>query len=105
LIALQDESYPCTLRLDIEAGYNTFSKEISIDDSGSWDVTDWDEFVWDWVDTVIKEIRVGKKVSRIKLKISHNRPNEKMTIYGFAAYYKTKKPRGSKYGISDIEIV
>jgi hypothetical protein len=105
LIAQQDESHGCTIRLDIEAGYNTYAKEIVIDESGSWDITNWDEFVWDWVDTVIKEIKIGKKVNRIRIKISHEALDEVMTIYGFAAYYKSKKPRGSKYGISDIEIV
>ena len=105
LIAQQDESHGCTVRLDIEAGYNTYAKEIVIDESGSWDITNWDEFVWDWVDTVIKEIKIGKKVNRIRIKISHEALDEVMTIYGFAAYYKSKKPRGSKYGISDIEIV
>ena len=102
LVALQDPAYPCTVRLDIEAGYETYSKLVSLDESGSWDTGDWDEVMWDWVDTVIKEIRIGKKLTRVRIKISHNGLGEKMTIYGFAAYYKNKKPRGSKNGISDI---
>jgi len=105
LMALQDVTYACTVRLDIEAGYTTFSKSVSLNESGSWDISDWDEFSWDWVDTVIKEIRIGKNVSRLKIKLSHSAINEGMIIYGFAAYYKIKKPRGSKYGISDIEII
>lgn len=103
LLALQDEQHSSTVRLDIEAGYSSFHKLISIDESGSWDVGEWDEVVWDWVDTVIKEIRIGQKLTRIRLKISHEALDEVMTIYGFAAFYKTKKPRGSRNGVIDIE--
>lgn len=105
LVALQESAYPCTLRVYIEAGYYTFIKDISLDDSGSWDTNNWDEALWDWVDVVIKEIRIGKDLTRLKVKISHEALNEKMTIYGFAAYYKTKKPKGARYGISDIPTV
>lgn len=102
LIALQETSYPCKLILDVEAGYNKVSKEIVLDESGSWDITNWDEVLWDWVDVVTKEIRIGKKATRVKITLSHSRVGEKMTIYGFAVYYKSKKPRGTRNGISDI---
>lgn len=105
LVALQDEEHRSTVRLDILAGYDAFHKLISLDESGAWDVGKWDEVVWDWVGTVIKEIRIGKKLTRIQLKISHEALDEVMTIYGFAALYKDKKPRGSRDGIKDIDEV
>jgi hypothetical protein len=103
LIALQDEEHRSTVRLDIDAGYASYHKLVSLDESGSWDVGNWGEVVWDWVDTVIKEIRIGKKLTRIRLKISHEAVDEVMTIYGFAAFYKTKKPRGSRNGVTNID--
>lgn len=102
LIAPQDPNYACTIRLDIEAGYTTISKSVSLNESGAWDTSEWDESLWDWVDTVIKEIRVGKNISRLKVKVSHSAVDEVMAVYGFSAYYKVKKPRGSVNGVSDI---
>lgn len=105
LIAQQLENSSCTIRLDIEANYTAYSKMISLVESGSWDASDWDEVVWDWVDTITKEIKLNKKTSRVKVKITHNLLDEAMVIYGFAAYYKTKKPRGSRDGITNITSV
>lgn len=102
LIAQQSETNSCVLRMDIEANYLTYSKQVNLAESGSWDTSDWDNVNWDWVDTVTKEIKLNRKSSRVKVKITHKVLNETMTIYGFAAYYKTKKPRGSRNGITNL---
>ena len=104
LIAKQEEDdLQATVRLDIEMGYEgTISKLVQLGDSATWDQSNWDEVSWDWTDTLIKEIRVGKNLSRLKVKITHDRLSELLTIYGFSAFYKSKKPRGSRDGISDI---
>lgn len=107
IMALQDKNYTSTIDLDIEAGYNRYHKKISLNlaESGAWDTRNWDSALWDWVDIVIKEITIGKKISRLKVTINHKEKDEIMTIYGFSAFYKVKKPRGSKDGISDLPLL
>lgn len=104
LIAKQEEDEnQATIRLDIEIGYEgSIAKQIQLGDSATWDQSNWDEVSWDWTDTLIKEIRIGKNVSRLKVKITHSELDELMTIYGFSVFYKSKKPRGSRDGVSDI---
>ena len=99
LIAMQSEDYNTNLTLTIEAGYKTITKTaslVSLGESGSWDVSEWDKVLWDWVDTVVKEIRIGENITRLKVTIEHESLDEGYGIYGFAAYYKIKKPRGTE---------
>ena len=102
IIAQQEEGYGTNLRIDIDAGYGSISRMVSLGDSSSWDISNWDEALWDWVDIVTKELSIGQDLTRVIIKISHERLDESATIYGFSALYKTKKPKGSRAGITVI---
>jgi hypothetical protein len=103
LVTGQSEDFNCSrIQVDVEAGYEVFTKYVSIDESALWDSSLWDETLWDWAGTIIKDISIGRKVTRLKVKLSHNKVDEGMLIYGFAAYYKNKKPKGVKTGVTDF---
>jgi hypothetical protein len=102
LLAKQEEQYACTVDLKISYGYSFAAKRVNLDESGSWDIGDWDEVVWDSDDIVMKEILTNKKCSRVEITVTHNTVDEPVTIYGFGAVYKPKKPKGGRTGVYTI---
>lgn len=101
LLARQYETSQCSVELDLQFGYQSMYKTISMDESALWDGADWDDVMWDWVDIVKKEISISRKVDRLEVIVRHNNLNEPMTIYGFGIVYKQKKPKGVRTGVTN----
>lgn len=103
ILARQYESLASKVQVSVSLGYYKELKEVQINESGYWDISDWDEVLFDYDDLVKKEIDMGgRKCDRVELILTHDVLNEPLTIYGYGATYKPKKPKGVKMGVTDI---
>lgn len=101
LLARQFEGKSCVIDLQISFGYKKFTKVIDLNESAFWDVSEWDEVLWDFDDIVMKEILLGEKCQRVEVTITHSNLDEPLSIYGFASVYKSKKAKGVRTGVTD----
>jgi hypothetical protein len=101
ILAHQYEAVNCHITGEISLGYHKISLDILVNESAFWDVTNWDEAFFDFEDIVLKEIDTqGRKCNRIEITLIHSELNEPITIYGFGAVYKPKKPKGVSMGVT-----
>lgn len=103
LLLKQYDSTKTNLNVYLTMGYQRKALQvIEVSEGMIWDESNWNELLWGWVDMVKKEIKLGKKIDRLEITIEHNALNERATVYGFAANYKPKKPKGVKIGVNNI---
>ncbi|MCU7521931.1 MAG: hypothetical protein HF312_17080 [Ignavibacteria bacterium] len=103
LLARQYEGESCYVEVDISLGYYKVSKGVRIDESGFWDISDWDDNLFDFEDIVKKQIDLnGHKCDRLEITIRHDVIDEPVTIYGYGAVFKPKKPKGVKTNVTNI---
>jgi len=102
IMAKQIEATSCSIDVEINLENYKIYKRISLDESGKWDASDWDEVDWDWVDVITKEILVNHRCNRVEIRVKHVNLSEDMGIYGFAALFRPKKPKGVRTGVDDI---
>lgn len=105
LLGKQFEAQETNIKVYLTMSNKTISFDVRFNDGGIWDVSDWDDALWDYVDVVIKDLQIGNKCSRVEVTIEHNTNDEPLTIYGFAAVYKPKKAKGVKFGVTNKQTI
>jgi hypothetical protein len=105
LLARQFDLETTNIKVSLTMSNKTISMDVRINDGGIWDVSDWDDSLWDFTDIVVKDLQVGNKCSRLEVTIEHDALDEPMTIYGFAALYKPKKAKGVKIGVTNKQTI
>jgi hypothetical protein len=61
--------------------------------SGIWDTSSWDNSTWDTAETTQRELKISKKGKDIQFKITNDKVDEPLTIYGIVLEYQLKKPK------------
>ncbi|GIN88708.1 hypothetical protein J6TS2_50940 [Heyndrickxia sporothermodurans] len=59
---------------------------------GVWDVSTWDNALWDFSEIAQDEIKLRRKAKSMQIQISNSKLDEPLTIFGFVFEYKVKKP-------------
>ncbi|MEH7082966.1 hypothetical protein V7139_09560 [Neobacillus drentensis] len=71
----------------------TSSDSSGTNEQGVWDVSDWDEAIWDTTETLINKFRVRQQSKDIQIQIFNNIVDEPLSILGFVLEYEMKKPK------------
>lgn len=105
LLGKQYELLETNVHVSLVMSNKTISFDVRFNDGFIWDVSDWDDTLWDYVDIVVKDLQIGNKCSRVEVTVEHNSATEPLTMYGFAAVYKPKKAKGVKFGVTNKQTI
>jgi hypothetical protein len=77
---------------------------FSFDDSLIYSEGEWGNEKWGWLETVTKEMTVGRKCKRLQFMFAGSY-SEPLLIYGLGIVYKKKKVKGNRSGVNAADIV
>jgi hypothetical protein len=72
---------------------NDLTGNVGQGSSGIWDTSSWDKATWDTAETTQRELKISKKGKDIQFKITNDKVDEPLTIYGIVLEYQLKKPK------------
>ena len=103
--AKQFEERDSTAKVKFVTDYLDDEFDVDFGESLVWEQGSWAKAKWGWTDLVLKELKLSntRKGRRIQAVFENNNLDEPIVIYGVGFSFKTRKIKGSRLGVTEVD--